>query len=99
MLGHEYVLSETNLHGWVFVCECGEIGNVQTRAGYSGDESARARAVTEYVRDAARVDHRRHLAEIEAELVAAHAMALDSHTEYVRAVTPTVKRLGRWGNG
>lgn len=99
MLGYDFTLSETNTHGWVFVCECGEIGNVQTRAGYDGEETTRSRAVAEYMRDGARADHRRHLAEIEHELVRAHAVALDKHAEYVAAVRPTVTRIGRWGAG
>lgn len=99
MLGHDVTLSETNLHGWVPVCECGWIGSVHAHIGFTGDDTQTKQDRIANIRDSATAEHRVHLVEIEHELVKAHAVALDAHAGYVAAVRPTVKRLGRWGNG
>lgn len=97
--GHRCSLTETNTHSWIFVCECGELGTVQTRAGFAGDETIRAREITELVKDRARAQHRQHVEDVRNAIGAADNARLDAHAALVGKARSTLTRVGRWGSG
>lgn len=99
MSGHECTLSETNRGGWLYVCECGGISLVHPVECAPPRGTLRWKRAAERARYAAIQEHAEHLDRVRNEIGHAHARALDARAAYLKAVKPTVTRLGRWGNG
>lgn len=99
MLGHEVTLSETNTHGWVPICACGWIGHVVPAAYTKDHRTGRARRQVERTQSVAFAQHDRHLHDVRDQTAREHALALDRHTKLIATATPTLRRVGRWGNG
>lgn len=98
-LGHACTLSETNSRGYVYICECGEVGTPQPSPWVWNDKTERGRWMIEVAQDAARHEHAQHCHDIGEQIAAEHAIAMANSAAYVRAVAPTVRRIGRWGAG
>lgn len=99
MDGHACKLHETNNRSWIYVCECGEFGIAHQSPIERNEKTKREIALVDIARKSAQAEHREHVELVrEAEAHASFAR-MEDHAAYMKAVTPTVTRLGRWGRG
>lgn len=97
MIGHEPTLSRTNSGGVVWVCQCGQIGDVTPMIAASEEITARSQRRLELTQDIARASHGRHLEQVTADVVAQSDAAFAGIGRSIVAANQTLQRRGRWG--
>lgn len=98
MIGHDAMLSETNAHGWVALCECGWIGVVVPAHSIHDDKTKRAVRQVEITKSVALDQHKIHTHEVRAEIARASDARLAAIGSDIRAANMTLQRRGRWGS-
>lgn len=97
MIGHEPTLTRTNRGGVIWVCECGEIGDVTPMIAPSKQASKRSQRRLELTQGIALASHGRHLEQVTANVVAQSDAALAGIGRSIVAANQTLQRRGRWG--
>lgn len=98
MIGHECKLSRTNANGIVWVCECGEIGDVIPMVGIPTDATLRSRRRVELTEGIARARHGGHLDDVRADVARQSNRYLESVGQAINASNAILQRRGRWGH-
>ena len=97
MIGHECRLSRTNTNGIVWVCQCGEIGDVVPMVGVSKQAPARSVWRVELTEAVARARHGAHLDAVRADVAARSEMELARIGKLIPKANELFQRRGRWG--
>lgn len=97
MIGHAVTLSRTNSGGVVWLCECGEIGDVVPLVGASEELSARSRRRVTLTEAIAFARHGAHLNDVRADVAARSDRELARIGTIIPMANATLQRRGRWG--
>lgn len=98
MIGHECRLSRANTGGIVWVCECGEVGDVVPLIASTKQVTARSQRRVEITESIARARHGGHLHDVRADIEARSERVLASIPRLIDASNATLQRRGRWGH-
>lgn len=98
MIGHEPSLSETNLRGWVALCECGWQSGVVGLPGAVGPRTASRQRRRELARGIALDLHTVHTHEVATDVARHSERALHDHARRIDLANATLQRRGRHGH-
>jgi hypothetical protein len=98
VIGHDVKLSETNAHGWVWVCQCGEVGQVVPCRYAWNDKNRRHQRNVELTKSIALDAHKLHTHEVRAAIARDSDRRLAAIGSDIKAANATLQRRGRYGH-
>lgn len=98
MIGHECRLSRTNTNGVVWVCQCGEIGDVTPMPDLPIGAKRRLAMRIELAESVARKPHGAHLKRARADVAARSDAELARIGRLIPFADATQQHRGRWGH-
>lgn len=98
MIGHECRLSRTNTNGIVWVCQCGEIGDLTPMHKGPDDKNGRSKRLVELTESVARAKHVAHLERVRADIAADSDRELARIGKLIPKANELLQRRGRFGH-
>lgn len=98
MIGHACRLSRANTNGVVWVCQCGEIGNVTPMHRRADRATERLAALVEITEGLARIDHGKHLDRVRADVAARSDAELARIGKLIPKANALLQHRGRFGH-
>lgn len=98
MIGHDVTLSRTNSGGIVWICQCGEIGDVVPLIASTEEITARSRRRLELTEGIARARHGVHLNDVRADIGKRSDRELARIGALSKKANATLQRRGRFGH-
>lgn len=98
MIGHEVTLSRTNFGGVVWICQCGEIGDVVPMVACGEEVTARSKRRVMLTEGIALARHGAHLDDVRADIARRSDHELARIGALIPASNELLQRRGRWGH-